>query len=522
METTAQDVAALLPIDIAIIVVYMVGTLILGSYFGKYVANSEDFFIAGKTLPWWAIGMSVVVTDIGATDFIATAGAGYKYGISAANFDWMGSMPAMVFAAFFFIPYYWRSGVFSIPEFLGRRYNTAVRMIHAAIWGVFMVTMLAVMLWLTALMLETMLGWNRYVCIWLIAGITGIYTFSGGLSAVVMTDVVQLIIMYIGGLSLLAVSLYNVGGWWDLMEKVLDKGQAYQNHFRILLPHDTTTPYPWTGIVFGLGIVMATAYMAGNQAVVQRNLGARSEWDAKAGMLFAGFLKAFIPLMVIIPGLCAVVLIPPVENADVAVPTLMKQVLPPGLRGLMFAALFAALMSSVDSTLNSSTTLWTSDLYGRLHRWIKGSDMSTRFALNMGRFMTALFIILGAYFAPSLEGRETMYNFIQTSLAMFQGPVFAILLLGILWRRATQWGALAGLLLGVGLTTILNNTTGVFPAEEPFLFMAIFSFLFSLVVTVVVSLITAPEPDEKIRGLIFRQTEDDEEVQQALRRRIGN
>jgi len=525
VEGTGSGLAG---IDLVIVFIYMAGVFGLGTYFAKYVKGAGDFFVAGKALPFWAIGMSVVVSDIGATDFIATAGAGYEYGVSAANFDWIGSMPAMVFAAFIFIPYYWRAGVFTIPEFLGRRYNSAVQIIHGTIWGIFLITMLAVMLWLTAQMLETILQRefafalgnyevNGYV--WLIVVITGIYTISGGLSAVVLTDVVQLIVMFIGGFALFVLSMWEVGGWGGLQEKVLALGPEYENHFTMLLPHDSDTPYPWTGIVFGLGIVMATGYMAGNQAVVQRTLGARSEWDAKAGMLFAGFLKVFIPLLVIMPGLAAIVLAPDLENGDQAVPTMIRELLPPGLRGLMFVALFAALMSSVDSYLNSASTIWTTDLYGTFIRFTRGETLSERHALFVGRLFTGIFIIIAGFVAPLLEGRDTMYNFIQTALSMFQGPVFAILLLGIMWRRTNQWGGLAGLILGVACTTILHNTEDVFPSDDPFLFVAWWSFVFSIAVTVIVSLLTPKDPDEKVRGLIFGQVIQDGEVQRVLRER---
>ncbi|MEO2035196.1 MAG: sodium/solute symporter [Planctomycetaceae bacterium] len=516
-------------IDLAIIGIYMLGIFLLGSFFGKYVKGAGDYFVAGRALPFWAIGMSIVVSDIGATDFIATAGAGYTYGIAAANFDWIGSMPAMVLAAFIFVPYYWRSGVYTIPEFLGRRYNVVVQAVHGAIWGIFLIVMLAVMLWLTADTLATTLDADPMIAlgpyefrmwVWLVVFITGIYTFSGGLTAVVMTDVVQMIVMFVGGGALVSLTLWEVGGWGSLQEQVLAMGPEYQDHFTLLLPHDSATPYPWTGIVFGLGLVMATGYMCGNQAIVQRTLGARSEWDAKGGMLFAGFLKSFIPVLIILPGLTAIVLAPGLENGDQAVPTMIRDYLPPGLRGLMFAALFAALMSSVDSYLNSASTIWTTDIYGRISRGITGRELTSEQALKVGRIFTVAFILLGGLFAPALAGQKTMYNFIQTCLSMFQGPVFAILLLGIMWRRTNQWGGMAGLLFGVTFTTILHKTEGLFASEDPFLFVAWWSFVFSIVVTVVVSLMTPKDPDEKVRGLIFGQVMDDGEVQRVLGERI--
>lgn len=511
-------------IDYCIVGVYMIGSLALGAYCSKYVGNADDFFLAGRALPFWAIGFSIVVSDIGATDFVAVAGATYKNGISAANFDWMGSMPAMVIAAFVFVPYFWRSGVFTIPEFLGRRYNVGVQFINGVIWVIVQFVMLAVMLWMTAdKLMHTILGWNPWVTLWITTIVTGCYTFGGGLTAVVFTDVVQLIVMYVGGLGLLALCLLEVGGVTALHTKILAMGPSFQDHFKLLLPHNTTGPFPWTGIVFGLALVMAVSYMSGNQLIVQRTLGARSEWDAKGGMLFGGLLKVFIPLMVALPGLCAIVLIPNlgVENADRAVPTLIRDLMPAGLRGLMFAALFAALMSHISATLNSVTTITVTDVLGLLRKWAGKAPFTEKAALKVGRFLTLFFVLTTAASSKKLGDTEQIYVFLQTVLSLFQGPLLAILLLGITWRRATGWGGLAGLVLGVASCFVLNYTPGLFPSENPFLFVAWYSFLFSLLVTVVVSLVTKPESDEKVRGLVWGSVVADEDAQQALQERVA-
>ena len=511
-------------IDIIIIVVYMTGSLVLGIYCTRFVGSAEDFFVAGKALPFWAIGFSIVTSDIGAVDFVAVAGAAYKNGVSAANFDWMGSMPAMVIVAFVFVPYFWRSGVFTIPEFLGRRYNTAVQFFNGMIWAVVLFVMLAIMQWLTAdKLMHTALGWNTYVTMWITAAITGIYTFSGGLTAVVFTDSVQLIVMYVGGLGLLALSLWEVGGWTALHEQILAKGPQFQDHFKLLLPNTTTGPFPWSGIVFGLGLVMAVSYMSGNQVIIQRTLGARSEWDAKSGMLFAGFLKFFVPLMVALPGLCAVVLLPnlPVSDADRAVPEMIRLLMPAGLRGLMFAALFAAMMSHISATLNSTTTIFVTDIMGQIRSWTRRPPFRPKTALALGRIITALFIISTALLARRISDRPQIYVFMQTILAMFQGPLLAILLLGIIWPRATGMGGLLGLVLGVAFCFVLNYTPGLFPSEDPFLYVAIWSFLFAVAVTIVVSLLTKPEPEEKLRGLVWGSVVRDGDAQKALQERIA-
>ncbi len=509
-------------IDMVIIGVYMLGSLALGAFCTKYVGDSNDFFLAGKALPFWAIGFSIVVSDIGAVDFMAVAGAAYQHGVSAANFDWMGSMPAMVFAAFVFVPYFWRTGVFTIPEFLGRRYNSGVQFVNGLIWAVVLFIMLAVMQWLTAdKLMHTILGWNPYLTLAITATITGVYTFSGGLTAVVFTDVVQLVVMYVGGLGLLALSLWEVGGWGQLHTDILAKGPEYANHFNILLPHDTTGPFPWTGIVFGLGIVLAIAYMSGNQVIVQRTLGAKTEWDAKAGMLLGGFLKSFIPLMVALPGLCGVLLIAHSDSADRVVPIMIREYMPAGLRGLMFAALFAALMSSISGTLNSGTTIFVTDILGTLRKWAGMKPITDRKALVYGRAYTALFIITTALLAERIANRESIYVFIQTVLSLFQGPVLAILLLGIIWPRATGWGGLAGLVLGVMFCFVLNYTPNLFTSDDPFLFVAWWSFVFSVAVTMIVSLLTKPEPPEKLRGLVWSSVVVDEDAQAALEERVS-
>jgi SSS family solute:Na+ symporter len=289
-------------IDYAIVLVYLAGVLLLGTWFARWVKSPADLFLAGRGLPFWAVGMSIVVSDIGATDFIAVAGGTYRYGIAQANFDWIGSMPALLVTAFLFVPFFWRSGVYTIPEFLGRRYNESVRFSLAVAWGLILVTNLGIMLYATAVLLRGVMGWDPLVSIWLTAVVVGLYTTTGGLAAVVMTDVLQLVVMFVGGTALAVRAVWEAGGLAAIRERVLATGPEYAQHFTLLLPHDTATPFPWTGILLGLGIVLSTAYFSGNPAIVQRALGARSEWDAKAGLVFAGLFKLMIPLLVAIPG----------------------------------------------------------------------------------------------------------------------------------------------------------------------------------------------------------------------------
>lgn len=503
-------------IDTSVILFYMGGVLVLGTILRKYVRSTRDYFLAGKLLPWWAIGMSVVVSDIGALDFVGASGGAYRYGLVLANFDWIGCIPAMILAAFIFVPYYWRAGVYTIPEYLGRRYNDYVRAVEAKLWVLFMVCNLGIFFWTSAVMLKPLTGWSTWTSIILTASVVGIYTVSGGLSAVVMTDVVQLVIMYIGGAALVVLGLFAVGGFSGLVEKVHGLGGQYSDHFRLFLPADTRSPYPWTGIMLGLTVVLATAYWIGNQAIIQRTLGAKSEWDARAGMLWGAILKLFIPLFIVFPGLIALALYPGLKEPDEALPTLVKNLLPMGLMGLVFAAFFAALMSSVDSYLNSAATLWTKDIYQRFIC----KEASDRHYLVVGRISTIAFVLLAVGFAPLTAEFPGIYVAMQTLLSFFQGPTLAILLLGMLWRRTTQWGGLAGLISGVAISaSLFGMQKDIFICENPFLYIAWWSFVGSLVVTTVVSLFTKPYPVERLHGLVYGLVMKDEGVQESLRER---
>jgi SSS family solute:Na+ symporter len=310
--------------------------------------------------------------------------------------------------------------------------------------------------------------------------------------------------MFVGTAALLILGLWEVGGWSGLMEKVLAQPDTTEDYFRLLQPHEPGTEYPWPGMVFSLGIVMSTGYYVGNQAVMQRALGARTEWDAKAGMLTAGLFKLMIPLLVFVPGMAARAIVPDLAPGDAAIPTLINILMPAGLKGLMFAAFFAALMSSVDSYLNSCVTIFTGDVYRPIHERMVGKPFTDRFGLILGRVLTAGVLLFAAWYAPAFQKSTTLYDVIQTLLSLFQGPTLAILLLGIFWHRATAWGGFAGLTVGFCLTFGLNLLgDAVFLSEAAYLYVSFWSCLVSLAVTVAVSFLTPKESAEKLAGLVY-------------------
>jgi SSS family solute:Na+ symporter len=495
-------------IDLFIVVAYLVAIPVFGIYFRKYVNTEEDYFLAGRMLPWWVISMSIIGTNIGAYDYMGAAGGAYRFGIAQANYEWIGAIPAMVLSALLFVPYYWKAGVYTVPEFLGKRYNLAVRVIEALLWGLFLACVLGVFFWASALMLNEYVGIPVWVSLLVTASIVGVYTVTGGLAAVAMTDVVQLLVMFVGGVALTVLGLWTVGGWDKLVASIKP---THPNHFHLFLPLSDPT-IPWLGMILGLAFVLSPAWWCCHQAIIQRTLGARSEWDAKAGMLFAAFPKMFIPVLVVLPGLLALSLNPNLVGPDMdrAFPWLISNLLPAGLAGLVFAAFMAALISSVDSTLNSAATIWTRDIYQRF--FVKNA--SDRHYLRVGQILTLVFVLWAIAFAPVTQKFPGIYVAMQSLLSIFQGPTFAITLLGIGWRRATQWGGLFGLVAGVGISTTLY-----FAAGWSFLYVAWWSFVGALVVNIVVSLLTKPEPPSKLEGLVYGYVMHDDEMQTILKRR---
>ena len=525
--------------DYAVVLVYLLGTIWLGVHIGRRVKSGNDFFLGGRRLPWWAIGMSLVATDIGGTDIIGVGGAAYAHGLAVSNFEWIGCVPAMIVGAFVFIPFFYRTGVYTVPEFLERRYNASVRSILATCWLIFMACNLGIMLLASAKMMSAVFGWDTTVCILSTAALVGFYTCVGGLEAVVYTDTIQCAVMIVGCLLVLVIGLSKVGGIEGLRER-LDAVQLRQQqeastassdqassdaavseavgdtlrHSRtdLILPVDTPTPFPWPGIYFALALILSPAYWIGNQAIVQRSLGARSEFEAKASYVWGAVLKNIIPLIVAVPGLIAVALLPDLKDGDMAVPRLVGEILPVGVRGLFVAAFVAALMSSVDSYLNSAATIVSHDIYKRFIN----PGVSQERLLTIGRGTTlalVLWAVIFAYALSQMSEESGLYAIFQTLMAFFQGPAFAILLVGIFWRRATGIAATIALLAGIATSVSLYalnqpavctalGVKALFQIGEPFLYFSIWAFLVTIVLLMSISLITkAPTPEKS--ALVF-------------------
>jgi SSS family solute:Na+ symporter len=486
------------PLDIAIIVLYFLGIAALGVLASRGIRTSHDFFLAGRSLPWWMAGMSLVVSDIGAKDMVGLAGDAYRYGIVMMNFDFVGCTFPVLIAAFLFMPLFWGAGVSTIPEYLGRRYNASVRTFFAVIWSLFMVGTVATILVSAASMFEGLLGWSFWFSVGLTSVIVGVFTTSGGLKAVAFTDVLSCIVLIGGAALLCAIGLREVGGVGLLVEKVSALPWTGE-HFE-LLPSASHATYPWPAVVLGLGLVLGPAYWVGNQAIVQRTFGVKSEADARASYVFAAVIKLVFPVLLVLPGLLALALYadelgPPSASWDAnqVLPLMVKRLVPSGALGLLIGAFVAGVIANLEAYVNSASTLLVTDLY---RPFVRPRATDTE-CLRVGRALVVVLLIVGAIVSYQVKVRfGSVFEAFQTFMSYFQGSLFALLLFGMVTRRATAAGGVAGMLVGVATAAVLSA------GGYLYLWTAFWSFVAASVMLLVVSVMTSPKSEDELRGLV--------------------
>ena len=450
--------------------------------------DSKDYFLAGRSLTWWVIGLSIIGTNIGTNSYIGASGNAYSIGIAQANFEWIGAIPAMIICSLIFIPLYWKAGVYSIPEYLGLRYNQPVRLVAALIACIVAVFAIGVGMWALALTLETYIGWPIWLGILVSGTVVGFYSISGGLAAVAITDSLQVCIMFLCGLIIVYLGLEGLGGWDNFASQLTEE---HPTHLQTYLPADHES-YPWPGVILGLGLVLSPAYWIGSQAILQRSLGAKSQWDASASMMFAAFAKTLVPLLIVFPGILALVMKADIDYPDMALPWIIKNVLPAGISGLMFVAIIAALQSTIDSGINSTSLMITRDI-----RHVLLNDDSTENELKIGRYLTLLILVIAMSIAPFIGELGGIFTFMQTVLSLFQGPMLALLLLGALSKRATPQAGLWTLITGVpvaGIFLLLGMNM---------LYVAFVTFCYSMIVLWLVSGVTKGLAEDQLDRLTY-------------------
>jgi SSS family solute:Na+ symporter len=435
-------------LDIGVFIVFVcfvVGTSLYKSR--KKKETSEDYFLAGRSLFWYLIGFSLIASNISTEQFVGMSGqsAGHV-GMAVASYEWVAAI-TLVFVALFFLPKFLKTGIFTIPEFLEYRYNPIPRAIMAFYTVIIYVAVtIAAVLYSGGLTLHTIFGIDLTTAVWIIGIIAAFYTTYGGLRAVVWADLIQGSALIIGGVLTMILGFIAVGGVSNFLQTNADR-------LHMILPSDHIE-IPWTALVIGIWIPNFY-YWGFNQYIMQRTLGAKSLRQGQRGVIFAASLKLLIPFIVVFPGIMALQLYKDqLSTADQAYPLLIKNLIPAGLKGFMFAAIFGAVMSSLDSMLNSASTIFTMDLYKRHFK----KDASSKSMIKIGRIMTVVFVLVGCLIAPQLMNPKFkgIFHYIQDFQGFISPGILAAFVFGIIFKRAPPSAAITALILNVPVYGILH------------------------------------------------------------------
>lgn len=473
------------PIDLAIVVALFFVTIAIGLYLSRRQDSAEDYFLAGRSMVWPLIGLSLFASNMSSTSLIGLAGDAYATGISVYNYEWMAAFVLIIFA-FFFLPSILRSNVYTMPEVLERRFDYRSRRFFSLL-TIFLniVVDTAGSLFAGALILKLVFPevplWQTIA---LLAVVAGIYTIAGGLKAVIYTDAIQAALLVMSSILISIFAFSKVGGWDALMLQISPE--------KLSLIRPANDAYvPWPGILTGV-FLLGFYFWCTNQFMVQRVLAAKNLDHGRWGVLFAGFLKLPMLFIMVLPGTIAIVLYPDLERADLVYPTLMFDLLPVGLLGLALAGFIAALMSQIDSTLNSASTLVTMDFI-RPHY----PHLTQHKLMRIGQMVTFVFMLLAVAWAPQIENFGSLFRYLQTILAYAVPPVVALFIVGFFWRGATANAAFGTLLLCALLGAVLmvcNEVLGLLSIH--FLYVAPILFVLAVLCLVVMSLMDAKATTE--------------------------
>ncbi len=430
-------------LDYAVFALYCVAVLVVGFWVARKEKTSNDYFLAGRRLPWYAIGFSLIATSISTEQFIGEVGFAYRYGLAVANWEW-GVFPAMTVMILFFVPFYVRRRINTMPEWLEHRFGPSSRLTFAVIIVLsYIFINLAGVLYAGGLALHAIFDINLWHAILMLAVVTAVYTVAGGLPAVVWNDVIQAVLLLAAGLLVFFLGLHEVGGWEAM------RGTGDRAHLMLPASH---AELPWTGILVGM-VSTNLWYYATNQYINQRVLGAKNEWHARTGIIFAGFLGIFLALSVCFPGLIAYRLFPNLENPDEAYPRVVSYLVGPlgyGLRGLVFAGLIGAIMSTLDALMNSCSAILTIDFYQRL--WKPAA--TDRQMIRVGRLTTLGVLVIGVLWTPVVGQWKTLFGYFQECWFFMAVPIVVVFLSALLWPRSNNFSATATLLLCVPMTLL--------------------------------------------------------------------
>ena len=504
-------------LDWVVIGLYFFVLLVLALWiFFQKNKNTEDYFLAGRNVGWFVIGASIFASNIGSEHIVGLAGTGFETGTPMAHYElhsWI-----VLLLGWLFLPFYFRSGVYTMPEFLEKRFDSKSRWFLSLFSLIaYVLTKVSVTIYAGGIVVSELIGvpfWYGSIGVVIF---TGLYTIIGGMKAVIYTESMQAIVLILGSLIITVLGLEEIGGWNELKSTVIENSP---NHFNMWRPSNDPD-FPWTGLLFG-GTIVGLWYWCTDQYIVQRTLAANNIKIGRRGVIFGAYLKLLPIFIFLIPGIIAFALsikdpnLFSIDKSDNAFPMLVKTLLPAGLKGLVAGGLMAALMSSLASVFNSCSTIFTIDIYKKLKP--KESEGNL---LRVGKLATTIIVILGILWIPIMQkiGGGVMYQYLQNVQSYIAPPVAAVFLLGIIWKRVNSKAAISTLIVGLFLlflrlgseiyfqteinsNKVINNWLFVF-ATVNFSHMAILMFIFSLILCSVISLLSEVPDYNKITGLTF-------------------
>jgi SSS family solute:Na+ symporter len=485
-------------LDLAVVLVYVLLLIGVATWISRsekgHDRNADDYFLAGRTLPWWAVGASLIAANISAEQIIGMSGSGYAMGLAIASYEWMAAI-TLVLVGKYILPVLLKSGVYTMPQFLEQRFDRSVKTVMAVFWlGVYVFVNLTAVLWLGALAIQSLTGLDMNLGLLSLAAFALAYSLYGGMRAVAMTDIIQVVVLVAGGLVIAWISLDLVADGAGPIKGFAMLLDAMPEKFDMILSSDNPEykNLPGLGVLLGGMWVMNLSYWGFNQYIIQRALGAKSLQEAQKGILFAAGLKLLMPLIIVVPGIAAVMLAPDLTKPDQAYPEMMK-LAPSGLRGLIFAGLIAAIVSSLGSMMNSVATIFTMDLYKPLR-----PDSTQTQLVTMGRVVgTASLVIAVLCARPLLGNFDQAFQYIQEFTGFFTPGICAIFLLGVFVKRTTSLGALTAALGSFVLSVLLR--WGL--PDMPFMDRVGYVFLLCCALALLVSWLQGWKPQAKAMDL---------------------
>ncbi len=476
-------------IDINVFIIYAVGLLAIALWISRaekaHETNTKDYFLANKSLPWWAIGASLIASNISAEQIIGMSGSGYAMGLAIASYEWMAAI-TLILVGKYLLPIFLKNEIYTMPQYLEQRFDSKVKTTLALFWlAVYVFVNLTAVLWLGGLAIESVAGIDSTYGMIFLAMFSIAYSLYGGLKAVAYTDILQVVLLVFGGLLLSYIALDKVADGQGLIAGFGILSDKLPGHFDMILSPENPNymSLPGISVLVGGLWVMNISYWGFNQYIIQRALAAKNIGEAQKGIAFAAYLKLLMPVIVVLPGIAAVILYPDLTSPDLAYPSMMS-LMPVGIKGLVFAALVAAIVSSLASMTNSISTIFTMDIYAKMNK-----EKSQTHYVMVGRITTFIALVIALFTARPLLGQfEQAFQYIQEFTGLFTPGIVVIFISGMFWKRATSKGALAA---AIGSAVFSVGLKFALP-ELPFMDRIGLVFLLCVLVTVIVSLLDKP------------------------------